>query len=180
MQLKRLLVVAACVLALAGMSFADSLNDPKIIVGGGGNTPILDQITITGNTFSVFSSTGTTPPCTVNGQSDPTCEVTNGNNYTWTTLSFLISPTQGNLSCDGGFFFAGCSVNNDLGIVSFFACNGQFCDSGITPGGTFIFEAQGFLPNTGFGGTANSVPEPASLVLLLTGAGALFVRRRRQ
>ena len=176
MQLRRFLHLAACVLVLVGITFADTLNDPKIIIGGS-NTSLLDNVTIIGNTFSVFSSTGTTPPCSVNDEDDPDCGITNGNNYFWTSLTFHIHPVQGNLRCDGGAFFAGCSFNNALGIVSFFECKGDFCEPGIAPGATFFFGALGFEKATGFDGTA--VPEPASLILVLTGAGALL-RRRRQ
>lgn len=173
MQVKRLLLLAACVLALAGLSFASSLNDPKIIVGGGGSAPFPDTVTVTGNTFS-FDTTGASPPCTVNNISDPDCSFINGNNYTWTTLTFFITPVQGGLSCDGGFFFANCSVNDQLGIVTFSG------GSGIGPGGFFQMITTGFENPTGFAGQANGVPEPASLILVLSGAGALFVRRRRQ
>jgi hypothetical protein len=39
-------------------------------------------------------------------------------------------------------------------------------------------EFQGFPKDTSFTATASPTPEPASIVLLLSGAGALFVRRK--
>lgn len=182
MQHRRFLQLAACVLVLIGSCFASSMNDPKVIIGGGGsptlNTP--DTFTVIGNTFSFSTATGTTPPCTVNNQNDPDCSFINGNNYTWTSLTFIMNPTQGNLSCDGTFFFAGCSVNNQLGIITFTQCQGDVCGSGVGPGGFFLVEAQGFAAPTSFNVTANQVPEPASLVLMLTGAAAFLRRRRKQ
>lgn len=182
MQLRRFLQLAACVLVLVGMSFANSLNDPKIIVGGGGNIPTPDTITVQGNQFSFISPSGTSPatsPCIVGEQQDLDCTFINGNNYTWTSLTFFIDPVQGNLSCDGGFFFGGCSVNNQLGIITFVQCFQDFCGSGIGPGNEFQMIVEGFEQNTGFTGNANSVPEPGSFVLMLTGVAA-FLRRRRQ
>lgn len=179
MQLRRLLQLAACVLALVGCSFANSVNDPKIIIGGNGGAPFSADIpTVQGNTFS-FDTQGSSPPCTIDGVPDPTCQFINGNNYTWTSLTFLIDPVQGGLSCDGGSFFARCSVNNQLGIVSFSQCFEDECGSGIGPGGEFQMITDGFQNPTGFTGNANGVPEPASLVLMLTGAAAFLRRRRR-
>lgn len=174
MQLRRFLQLAAFVLILVGMSFGNPLNDPKMIIGGGGNTPHwLDTVTVTGNTFSFTAPNGNSPPCTVNNVNDPDCSFINGNNYTWTSLTFFISPVQGNLSCSGGFFFTNCTVNNTLGIITFSG------GPGIGPDGFFNMITQGFQAPTSFTGNANATPEPASLVLLLTGAAALFRRRRK-
>jgi hypothetical protein len=178
MHLRRLLQLAFCVLVLVGISLADSMNDPRVIIGGGGSPTGPNTFTVIGNTFSFTADTGNSPPCTVNEQNDPDCSFINGNPYTWTSLTFFISPVQGNLSCDGGFFFAGCSVNDQLGIITFTECSGDVCGSGIGPGGFFQMVVQGFQAPTGFTGNANAVPEPASLVLMVTGVAALLGRRR--
>jgi PEP-CTERM motif len=182
MQLRRFLQLTTSVLVLVGCSFANSMNDPKVVIGGTG-APLLETVTVSGNTFSFVSPSGTSPgtsPCIVNSQTDTDCSIINGNDFTWSSLTFLITPTQGNLSCDGGSFFAHCTVNNKLGIITFSSgCVEDFCTSGIGPGGSFAMSVEGFLAGTGFGVTANGVPEPASLVLMMTGA-LVFLRRRRK
>jgi hypothetical protein len=179
MSLRRLLLVAALTLSLAAIAQADTLNDPKIIVGGTGNAPIgLQPVPIFGSSFSFISPSGTSPgtsPCVVNGQDDIDCTFINNDtqgdhSVNWLTLQFLISPFQNGITCDPGPFFAVCNVNED-GSVNFSG------GSGIPFGAEFQMIVEGFDPNTGFTGNAN-VPEPATLVLLLTGAGAIIRRRR--
>ena len=185
MQPRRFLQLTTCLLVLVGCSFASSMNDPKIIIGGGTGSPLSDTITVTGNTFSFISPTGTSPgtsPCIVNGITDPNCGIINGNDTTWASLTFFIHPIQGGLSCDGGSFFAFCDVNNQQGIVSFSQCFEDSCGSGVGPGQFFAMSVEGFLAGSGFGvgaNGANPAPEPASLVLVLTGAAALLRRRRK-
>ena len=178
MSLRRLLLVAALTLSLAAIVQADTLNDPKIIVGGTGSAPVGQPIPIFGNSFSFISPSGTSPgtsPCVVNGQNDIECLFTNNDtqgdqNVNWLTLQFLISPFQTGITCDPGPFFAQCGVSEN-GSVNFSG------GSGIPFGTEFQMIVEGFLPGTGFTGNAN-VPEPATLVLLLTGAGAIIRRRR--
>ncbi len=185
MQLRRFLQLTASVLVLVGCSFANSMNDPKIVISGNGGAPLLNTVTVSGDTFSFVSPSGTSPgtsPCIVNGQTDTDCSIINGNNFTWTSLTFLITPTQGGLSCDGGSFFAHCSVNDQQGIVTFSQCFDDSCGSGVGPGQFFAMSVEGFLSPTEFAVGANGaspVPEPASLVLMLTGAAALLRRRRK-
>jgi hypothetical protein len=185
MQMRRLLQFAACVLVLAGLSFADSMGDPKIVIGGNGGQPFLNTVTV-GNNFSFLSPSGTSPgtsPCEVFGEiQDNDCSFINGTNLTFTSLLFKITPTQGNLSCDGGTFFLQCSVNDQLGTITFSQCNTDGCGTGIGPGVFFTTSVEGFLAGSNFDVTASSVstPEPATLVLVLTGAAEFFRRRRRQ
>ncbi len=184
MQMRRLLQFAACVLVLAGLSFADSMGDPKIVIGGNGGQPFLNTVTV-GNNFSFLSPSGTSPgtsPCIVEGEiQDNDCSFINGTSSTWSSLVFKITPVQGNLSCDGGTFFLQCSVNDQLGIITFDMCNSDGCGTGIGPGAFFTTSVEGFLQDSNFDVTATSLtPEPATVVLMLTGAGAFFRRRRRQ
>ena len=182
MKRNRLLLLATLIMGLAAIGQADTFNDPHIIVGGGNNNGSvgLDTISVFGNSFSFISPSGSSPatsPCVSGEQRDIDCTFINMDRsgdfgVTWTSLTFQILPNQPGLTCDPGPFFAECGIDSENGIVTFTG------GSGIPFGAEFQMIVDGFLPNTEFDATAN-VPEPATLILLVTGVGA-FIRRRRR
>jgi hypothetical protein len=178
-------IVVSCAAARA-----DSIrpHDPEIIMGGGnGSFPV-------GSIFSFISPSGTSPitlsggsPCLVGGIiSVPDCIFKNSTSSTWTGLSFTISPDGqiGPFVCITLDYFSTCSFNPAGTRVTFSG------GPGIGAGDDFLVEVVTWLPDTQFNGQAqshgrsqadpppSSIPEPATVGLLLIGFGTLLARRR--
>lgn len=172
----------AGLLAAASPAFANSTSgydnssgsDPRVIIGGGHGS-----IHITGTTFTFQ----------VNAQGQgQTGNLLNASGQNWTTLTFVTDFPGGPLSnyvCGAVGFFENCtfmvSSNQQNITISFFGVNGT-TDPGILNGADFNVNlnsgvGDGWVPNAIFNATANS-PEPATFTLLISGLGALFLRRR--
>jgi hypothetical protein len=129
--------------------------------------------------------------------------VQNNSGFTWTSLSLsLLAPSNESVfGCDGGVFFQNCSIgitgpgSNGTNVVdAFFSglgpCqNGSTNCQGIPNGGGIVFDLNtvcaptatcgNWEPNSLVTVTANSTPEPESLVLLLTGFLPLLPLRKK-
>lgn len=168
--------------------------DPGVHVGGGDGS-----VAITSPNFSIFSSTGTSPPsdCFLNQDETstdaPNCSFSNGITEDDTGLAITqlvfdvsdadLSGTSGTLMCDEmtGFGmgpFTACSIAS---VGSFTV---TFSSGSIQPGDHFTFAFDGFNPTgatfdaTATTGPASTVPEPGTLALLLGAMGTFLVARR--
>lgn len=175
---------------------ADSLpgNDPTIGVKGGHCCSPLNDLN-----FSF----------TIDGQGGGIFNFLNDTNTDWISLTlFASAPDDSSFTCDPvnfGHLFENCTttVTGELGhgqeaVTIFFSGTGgcdlltNSCFPGIPQGSDFFFNLNdnycngedcsgGWTPNFTVQGFANqpSVPEPASIFLVLTGLGGIVARRRR-
>jgi hypothetical protein len=190
MKSLRIVALAAFVVLSAAQAQADSIptGDPVIRTGAGtGSVPI------TSPKFSILTPTGNSPTdgsdCFLiqGGVSTraPGCFFSNditrgGGGVTIYELFFSVSKSDfsGTLSCAlstalGGVspYFTECAAAPDgRPVVAFFG------GPGIPFGDDFSMGFRAFNANTTFGGTA-VIPEPGTLVLFVTGIGALLGRR---
>jgi hypothetical protein len=169
-------------LAGANSAFAGSIPgydatsgaDPSVIIGGGhGSIPI----------------TGTTFTFQVNAQGQgQTATLLNASGQNWNTLMFVTDFPGGPLSnyvCGAAGFFENCTFtvsSNQQNITIFFSGVNGTTYPGIRNGADFNVNLNsavggGWVPNAVFYATANS-PEPATFTLLISGLGALLLRRR--
>ena len=192
MNLLRIAMLSLLVVFFVAGAHADQIPiviDPVIKTGGVPDPAVPASIITT--SFTIESPTGTSPGVdsafllfqfgTLTSTS-PACFFENNINPSGageaiTQLSFDISGVSpGTVSC--GFLtgspFAGCGVSPLAGGGT----EVQFTQGSIPYHSDFTLEFQGFPKNTSFTATASPTPEPASIVLLLSGAGALFVRRK--
>jgi len=155
--------------------------DPRIIIGpGSGSLPI-------GSTFIFDSPTGSSPvtlpdgsPCIVNNIPEPDCVFQNSTSVTFSSLTFDINtvlPPGSELGCSViiGGPFTNCSFGPDSDGYFFTFTGGP----GVAPEGDFAVSVEGWNPNSNFGVGANGItpptptPESGTMVLFLTGGGAL-------
>lgn len=181
MRVTRWLLILLVIGFASVVAKADTAVDPKITIGGGGSCAA-QSLTSETQSFS-----GLTTGCLI----DFTNNISNDDEGE--TLFQLVvnvtSPFEGPLSCDiaegspfnNGFASSAtsCTFNNII-LESFVS---SFDATGWGPGQTISLTF-----DTNFGGTVDvtlaqtviSTPEPASALLLLTGAGALFALRKRR
>ena|SRR5438128_4438189 len=181
MKLVRVLLVLLLMGFAAVAAKADGVVDPKITIGGGGSC---EEQSLTSLTQSF---TGLTTGCMIDFQNNIS------NDDSGVTLFQIVvnitSAFSGPLSCEVG---EGSPFNNAV-VSSATSCtfSASFADdeffeeelSGLGPGGVFSLTF-----DTNFGPTVDTTlsqnvittPEPASALLLLSGAGALFAFRKRR
>lgn len=182
MKFARLLIILL-VVGFAAVAAKADVVDPKITIGGGGSC---DAQSLTSLTQS-FS--GLTTGCLI----DFTNNVSNDDEEEGITLFQIVvnvtSAFEGPLSCEvgegspfnNGFVSSATSCTFNSIVPDFFF--NELITSGLGPGKTFSLTF-----DTNFGSTVDvtlaqeviNTPEPASALLLLTGAGALFALRKRR
>ncbi len=181
--------MCAWVLLLAAgsvMAFADSINDPKIIIQGANGTgsPVssCDGCTNVGMNFTFGVPAGGTG----------TLFFTNTSGTNWTSLTLVELGHQvpaSDITCHSNLFLS-CTAENlkngNVAIVLAGVKGGLNTDKGILNGKSFsiAFSCVGtncWPGGLDFGGHANttSVPEPATIALMVTGLGAMVSRRKK-
>jgi hypothetical protein len=139
-------------------------SDPEVIIAGDGD---LTGAFPLGSSFSILSPTGTSPlhllggsPCEVLGIELPLCLFSNGTDFTWSTLTFSISPAVQPLgfTCLALAYFSRCQFSDHNQKVTFSG------GSGLAAGDVFLFAVVGWAPNTTFAGKAFA-PESSSRIL---------------
>lgn len=178
-------VITFCVLGLAGRANADG-TDPSIIVFNAGI-----DVNVPGNSFSFFTTTGNDCNFTSPSVSPGDCTMFNDNSggNTWTAIDLNITQVidKSFVTCGSGPFFASCVVtNNGDGTVNVDFTGGPGVPLGATLGWGLAGWATSCTDTTTgagcvtFNGTISTVPEPGSLILLLSGGSALLALRRRR
>ena len=188
MKMRCLCTLVVLVLACSLASFADSVNDPKVIIHGADNTgsptPFTrcppDGCRSVGQNFSF--NVPNNPKATGN------LFFTNASGKNWTSLTLIEHGVPADaISCAQNLFLSCTTKTLENGSVAIVlsgvkgAANPQV---GIPAGSSFLIRFQCvnggcWIPGqsiTAHGGT--SVPEPGTMALLLTGLGATFSRRK--
>jgi len=177
--MKKLFValVAAFVFALATGAFADSIDDPKII--------IKDPVCPSGGCIQAGTHfTFSTPAAGIGS-----LFFTNASGVNWTSLSLTEAGVAANLITCITDVFASCQVttsSNGITTILLSGVGGNF--SGLLTGQNFqiIFgckaetaDCNPWPGNLQFTGVAN-VPEPGTMALVATGLGMIVRRRWRK
>jgi hypothetical protein len=184
MKTLRVSAISFLMLLLASAAFADSINDPKIIIHG-----------VQGGTFVTCPPGGCTDVGTHFSFMSPAkgygkLFFTNASGVNWTSLKLVETGVPAaDISCKQSLFL-GCTVETlKSGAVEILLAGtkGTFNpQNGILAGSSFVidFACNGpgqCWPKGGilFNATANAVPEPATMALMMTGVAAIFSRRKR-
>ena len=174
------LCFAGALLVLCSLSaFANSEKDPRIVVK---DPPLCEAGCVgVGQIFSFGLPAGS-------GNFTGTLSFQNNSDVTWFNLIITEKGVAfSSVSCGFSAFFNFCQVvpvkgNADAAKIEFFNLYGDG-KGGIAPGQTFNFGFKGWSRSTeftghGYGGAPPAVPEPTTLALMLTGAGAIVGRRK--
>ena len=171
------------------IAFADSNNDPTVIVKGLGNSGVIGSVDGCQYTCASFVFNFTTP-----AKEPGALKFTNNTDVTWTSLTLVERGNSVALSaigCSAFTVFTTCTralTGNGPGGYPELILSGG---TGIAPGGNFQI-GFGCDKKTGtcwpggvsFGGYANTpngvtVPEPGTIALMVTGLGVLVSRRKQ-
>jgi hypothetical protein len=184
MKTSRICALVLLVVVTTTLAFADGIQDPKIIVKGAGGQNVAQgkcpQCVAVGFNFSF-----TIPP---SGSGD--LFFTNDSGKAWNTLKLIeTGVAAADVSCHSSLF-ASCTVTTlKNGSVEILLTNGSghanWKDHGIANGGNFQIDFScvrgscwpGGITVTGRG-SAGTIPEPATLALMVTGLGAIISRRK--
>jgi hypothetical protein len=186
MKISQICAVVLLLVVGSVVAFADSNNDPKVIVKGvSGN--VIGSVDGCEFTCASFFFNFKTP-----ASGFGTLDFTNNTDVTWTSLTLVEhgnNPNIYQISCSASAFFANClkavTGQGPGGHPELIFTGG----TGIAPGQSFALD---FSCNphcwptggVGFGGYANTpngvtVPEPGTVALMVTGLGALVSRRKQ-
>jgi len=182
MRLRQVGAVVLLLVAGSVMALADGINDPQIIIHGvGGAAPVTcppEGCTGVGLNFS-FS----VPESGVG-----TLFFTNTSGQNWTSLAlFEKGVPAADISCQSGLFLSCTTTTLKNGTVEILLSGVKGSDNpdrGILNGQSFAIQFACVKKSCWPGGldfTAHAngaVPEPASIVLMVTGFGALVSRRK--
>jgi hypothetical protein len=176
--------LALFVVVASALVFADGIKDPKVIIKGAGGGNVAQgkcpQCVPVGFNFSF----------TIPESGSGSLFFTNESGKNWNSLTLIESGVPAaDVSCHSSLF-ASCSVttlkNGSVEILLTNGGNGRLNrGSGIENGGNFQIQFAcvkgscwpGGIQVTGHGSTG-TVPEPATLALMMTGIGAIVSRRR--
>lgn len=131
--------------------------DPIIIIAGGGDVASSSDGFPLGSVFSILSPTGTSPlsllggsACNVLGIELPLCLFSNGTDFTWTSVTFSVTPglQPPGLICLALGYFSQCKFTDNNHQVVFSG------GSGLPSGDIFLFAVVGWDLNTTFAGQA--------------------------
>jgi hypothetical protein len=186
MKISQICAVVLLLVAGSVMAFADSTNDPKVIIKGvSGN--VIGSVDGCEFTCASFFFNFKTP-----ASGSGTLDFTNNTDVTWTSLTLVErgnNPTIYQITCSASAFFTNClkavTGQGTGGHPELIFTGG----TGIAPGENFALAfscVKGVCWPGGlsFGGYANTpngvtVPEPGTIALMVTGLGALVSRRKQ-
>ncbi len=184
MKISQICALALLLVVGSAMAFADGINDPKIIIHGTNGTglPVVacpsQGCTDVGMDFSF----------TIPKSGKGTLFFTNTSGQNWTSLKLIETGVPAaDISCHS-FLFTSCTTktlhNGSVEILLAGIKHGLNPATGIRNGQSFVigFACVGTSCWTNGGSTmsaqANSVPEPGTVALMVTGLGAMVSRRR--
>jgi len=182
MKISRLFAVALVLMVGTAMSFADGI-DPKLVIHGvSGASPIhcspevCQGVGVNFNFSAPPSGTGT-------------LFFTNTSGVNWTSLKLIETSgvvAAADIKC-ASYLFKSCTTstlpNGSVEILLQGVKGGLNKDVGIRAGASFSIQFacvnNGCWPGgLDFGAHANSVPEPGTIALLMTGLGGIISRRK--
>lgn len=186
MKTLKLCALALSIVLASAIAFADTINDPKVIIhgvggGGGGNSNICGT--------HVCTPVGVNFSFTVPKSGSGVLYFTNASGKAWTSLALIESGVPAaDISCAQTFFLSCTTKTLKNGSVEILlsGIRGLNPRQGIGPGQNFLIQFAcvgknscwpGGLNFTAHAGTATT-PEPGTIALVMTGIGAMFSRRK--
>jgi hypothetical protein len=183
MKVSQLCALALLLLVGSVMAFANGI-DPKVIIHGvnGGGSPVKCSP-------EVCTNVGLNFKFTVPASGSGTLFFTNASGVNWTSLKLIeVVPVvaAANIKC-ASYLFKSCTTmtlpNGSVEIL-LQGVNGLNADRGIKNGASFSIQfacvGNGCWPGgLKFGGHANSVPEPGTIALVMTGLCGIVSRRKQ-
>ncbi|MFZ3340006.1 MAG: PEP-CTERM sorting domain-containing protein [Terriglobales bacterium] len=183
-KISQVCAFALIMIVASTLAFGDGIQDPKVIVKGAGGGNVAQgrcpQCVPVGFNFSF----------TIPESGSGSLFFTNDSGKAWNSLKLIESGVPAaDVSCHSSLF-ASCSVTTlQNGSVEILLTNGggrhNNRGSGIAEGGNFQVQFAcvkgncwpGGIQITGKG-SVGTVPEPATLALMITGIGVIFSRRK--